>query len=84
MFQINFATSFLDLSILYSSDSKTLDNIRLHKDGLLKTEYHDGSGPFPEIQSGSNCPFGGINPKNNGSCFLIGSYTKLKNLRFYY
>lgn len=69
MFQINGATSYLDLSILYTTRDDTMDQLRTHQGGLLKTINNELEYSFPQLVSGSSCPLGGITQQPNGSCF---------------
>lgn len=75
VFQINHATSYLDLSILYTADEGYMDDMRTHEGGLLKTKDNELEHSYPEITSGINCPLGGIKPELLGSCFNVGLYT---------
>ena len=65
-----------DLSVLYGANSRTVNDLRLFKRGLLKftndstTKYH----AFPPIVNGAtNCPLGGINNQRGGYCWKTGT-----------
>lgn len=76
MFQINFQTGLLDLSILYGPDEKRAHEVRRFKFGLLKADQNSDTSyqEYPFFSSGSEkCPFGGIKVDHGTACFYSGS-----------
>lgn len=73
--QINFATGFIDMSILYGQDEDTANELRSHEKGQLKFKKDEitSNQMYPPILYGSkNCPEGGLTPVgSNASCFHV-------------
>lgn len=64
LFQINYETGYLDLSILYGPDQETATNLRTYNKGQLKTSVFNKE-QFPPVTSGSDC-------MGDAACFLGG------------
>lgn len=64
LFQINYETGYLDLSILYGPEQATAINLRTHNRGQLKTSVFNKQ-QFPPVTSGGDCAA-------DAACFVGG------------
>lgn len=74
--QINFQTSWLDLSLLYGPSSLLSNSLRSFRDGHLRTGPKQTSGQdFPFVIP-FGCPVGGLQPVPGGSCLASGMHIR--------
>ncbi|KAK7576083.1 hypothetical protein V9T40_012369 [Parthenolecanium corni] len=75
VYQINYQTAFMDLSILYGTSTTKAYSLRALTGGLLKTsdDARTSFQEYPYISSGlKNCPIGGVSPFPGNTCFMAG------------